>query len=216
MIRLRGEVMFQIHYMGKYKDESQLIKNQLYPYQATQFKESDNLNKIFLQGLLIGLPLFIVMFAAGIYRIFSIDYHWILNFHWLTAGIVYFFLMYPLMIIHEVIHALCFPIQARKEIWNYLEQGAMFVYCEEKVSKLRFILMSLAPALILGILPFLIWYVVAPFLSVEVSVCWALMSFTMALSAVGDFVNVYHAIRQVPKHAKIFNYGFHSFWIEKE
>ncbi|OUQ08959.1 hypothetical protein B5E88_10480 [Enterococcus cecorum] len=52
--------MFQIYYMGKYKDESQLIKNQPYPYQATQFKESDNLNKIFLQGLLIGLPLFIV------------------------------------------------------------------------------------------------------------------------------------------------------------
>lgn len=77
MIRLRGEVMFQIHYMGKYQDESQLIKNQPYPYQATQFKESDNLNKIFLQGLLIGLPLFIVMFAAGIYRIFSIDYQWV-------------------------------------------------------------------------------------------------------------------------------------------
>ena len=92
----------------------------------------------------------------------------------------------------------------------------MFVYCEEKVSKLRFILMSLAPALVLGILPFLIWYVVAPFLSVEVSVCWALMSFTMTASAVGDFVNVYHAIRQVPKHAKIFNYGFHSFWIEED
>ncbi|CAI3252192.1 hypothetical protein CIRMBP1284_00040 [Enterococcus cecorum] len=208
--------MFQIHYMGKYKDESQLIKNQPYPYQATQFKESDNLNKIFLQGLLIGLPLFIVMFAAGIYRIFSIDYQWVWNFHWLTVGIVYFFLMYPLMIIHEVIHALCFPIQARKEIWNYLEQGAMFVYCEEKVGKLRFILMSLAPALVLGILPFLIWYVVAPYLSIEASVCWVLMSFTMALSAVGDFVNVYHAIRQVPKHAKIFNYGFHSFWIKEE
>ena len=63
------------------------------------------------------------MFAAGIYRISSIDYQWILNFHWLTAGIVYFFLMYPLMIIHEVIHALCFPIQARKEIWIIWSKG---------------------------------------------------------------------------------------------
>lgn len=208
--------MFQIYYMGKYRDESQLIKNQPYPEKATKFKESADLNKIMLQGMLIGSPLFLFMLIVGSYRIASIDYLWQWHFQWLTAGIVYIFLMYSLMIIHEIIHALCFPMQARKEIWNYLDQGAMFVYCEEKVSKSRFIIMSLAPAVILGLIPFIIWYVTAPYLSVEVSVCFVLLSFTMTFGAVGDFVNVFHALLQVPREAKIFSYGFHSFWIEEK
>lgn len=91
------------------------------------------------------------MFAVEIYRIFKIDYQWIWHFHWITVGVVYFVLMYPLMMVYEVIHALCFPIQARKEIWNYLEHGAISAYCEEKVSNARFILMSLASAFVLGI-----------------------------------------------------------------
>lgn len=207
--------MFQIYYMGKYKDESQLTKGQPYPYQATQFKESENINKIFLQGLLLGLPLFLIMVFIVIYRLFTMDYVQDWNFHWF-AIIVSIFLMYPLIIVHEIIHALVFPINARKEIWNYLDQGTMFVYCEEKLSRLRFIAMCLAPVIVLGILPFLLWYFIAPILTLEFSVCWLLMSFSMTISAVGDFVNVFNTIRQVPKGAKIFNYGFHSFWIQED
>ncbi len=207
--------MFQIYYMGKYKGESQLTKGQPYPYQATQFKESENINEIFLQGLLLGLPLFLIMVFIVIYRLFTMDYVQDWNFHWF-AIIVSIFLMYPLIIVHEIIHALVFPINARKEIWNYLDQGTMFVYCEEKLSRLRFIAMCLAPVIVLGILPFLLWYFIAPILTLEFSVCWLLMSFSMTISAVGDFVNVFNTIRQVPKGAKIFNYGFHSFWIQED
>lgn len=207
--------MFQIYYMGKYKDESQLTRGQPYPYQATQFKESENINEIFLQGLLLGLPLFLIMVFIVIYRLFTMDYVQDWNFHWF-AIIVSIFLMYPLIIVHEIIHALVFPINARKEIWNYLDQGTMFVYCEEKLSRLRFIAMCLAPVIVLGILPFLLWYFIAPILTLEFSVCWLLMSFSMTISAVGDFVNVFNTIRQVPKGAKIFNYGFHSFWIQED
>ncbi|HDV0843869.1 TPA: DUF3267 domain-containing protein [Enterococcus faecalis] len=207
--------MFQIYYMGKYKDESQLTKGQPYPYQATQFKKSENINEIFLQGLLLGLPLFLIMVFIVIYRLFTMDYVQDWNFHWF-AIIVSIFLMYPLIIVHEIIHALVFPINARKEIWNYLDQGTMFVYCEEKLSRLRFIAMCLAPVIVLGILPFLLWYFIAPILTLEFSVCWLLMSFSMTISAVGDFVNVFNTIRQVPKGAKIFNYGFHSFWIQED
>lgn len=92
MIDSRGECMFQIYYMGKYRDESQLIKNQPYPEKATKFKESADLNKIMLQGMLIGLPLFLFMLIVGSYRIASIDYLWQWHFQWLTAGIVYIFL----------------------------------------------------------------------------------------------------------------------------
>lgn len=207
--------MFQIYYMGKYKDESQLTRGQPYPYQATQFKESENINEIFLQGLLLGLPLFLIMVFIVIYRLFTMDYVQDWNFHWF-AIIVSIFLMYPLIIVHEIIHALVFPINARKEIWNYLDQGTMFVYYEEKLSRSRFIAMCLAPVIVLGILPFLLWYFIAPILTLEFSVCWLLMSFSMTISAVGDFVNVFNTIRQVPKGAKIFNYGFHSFWIQED
>ncbi len=67
----------------------------------------------------------------------------------------------------------------------------MFVCCEERLNKSLFIVMCLTHIIVLGILLFLIWYFVALMLTLKVSFCWALMSFAMTISAVGDFVNVF-------------------------
>ena len=36
----------------------------------------------------------------------------------------------------------------------------------------------------------------------------------MTIMSIGDFANIFNAIRQVPKGGKVFNYGIHSFWFK--
>ena len=40
------------------------------------------------------------------------------------------------------------------------------------------------------------------------------ITWIMIIMSMGDFTNIYNAIRQVPKGAKIFNYGLHSYWLK--
>jgi len=42
----------------------------------------------------------------------------------------------------------------------------------------------------------------------------AITSWLMIATGIGDYVNIYNAIRQVPKEGKVINYGLHSFWIK--
>jgi hypothetical protein len=118
------------------------------------------------------------------------------------------------LVVHEFIHAILYPKEAIKSIWKDSKNNAYFLYCDALVSKRRFIVLSIAPAIILGIVPFIIWYIVAPIISLEWVVCTMLMIWWMTFDAIGDYANVFNAIRQVPKNARIFNYGVHSYWIE--
>ena len=94
-----------------------------------------------------------------------------------------------------------------------IENLTLFVYCEDCVSKKRFILSVLGPAVILGLIPYIVWYIIAPSLSLPLTFAMLLYSLAMIACAVGDYLNAYNCARQVPKSGKVFNRGFHSYWI---
>ena len=100
-----------------------------------------------------------------------------------------------------------------KAIWKLQEQGAYFVYCDETVSKERFIVLSIAPAIILGIIPFVGVLIFAESISAACIIATWIVSLIMTVMAIGDFANIYNAIKQVPKGAKVFNYGMHTYWM---
>ena len=111
------------------------------------------------------------------------------------------------MIIHEVIHAMF--SNSAKEIW-LSEQGDI-LFMRGKGQQVTLYLDVIGASTVLGILPFLIWYVVAPFLSVEVSVCCANELYDGVGG--GDFVNVYHAIRHAKQRKFLLCF---TVWIEEE
>jgi len=37
------------------------------------------------------------------------------------------------------------------------------------------------------------------------------LTWIMTMMSIGDFANIFNAIKQVPNNAKIFNYGMHSY-----
>lgn len=208
--------MFNIHLKGNYEKESQLIEGKTLREDAIPFEEPDTIQEVFKQGCKYMMPLLIVIgMLAGI-RFGLLDFRITFNFHLvyvICLGIVF---TYPLLYIHEFIHALFFPIHANKSIWKIPKDGAFFVYCDEFISKKRFIVMSGAPLVILGIFPFVVWLFVAPLISSNATIIFLLVSISMIVGAVGDVANIVNAYKQVDKDGYVFNYGMHSYWVKKK
>ena len=196
--------MFNIKFKGKYTNEDQLTKAQL-PSDAVIFKEPNSFMGVFLLGGLISLPILVITFIGLILRINSI-----------TGGVVVASLIIHtiLLYVHEFIHAIAFPKNIKKEIWTKFDEGALFVYCNEAISKTRFIWMSIAPNLILGFIPFILFIIGVFDFNNFLNDLIGFTSWMMIISGIVDYLNIYNAIRQVPNKAYVINSGFHSFWFK--
>lgn len=205
--------MFHIEVKGKFKSEDDLIQGKPLMQGAVQFEEGASLQDAFIKGFFVGLPLIILMVILTVLKCKSIDYAIHMDAETAVIFAVMLAVMFLLTYIHEFIHALFYPREAIKTIWKSPEQGAYFVYCDALLSKKRFIILCAAPAVILGIIPFIIWYVLADYIVMPYSLAFVFTTWIMTIMAIGDYANIYNAVRQVPKGAKIFNYGMHSYWI---
>lgn len=214
--------MWNIEYKGTLKGSIDTIaSDKELPSSAVQFKEPSTTWEAFTIGSFILLPVILIM--VGISWLTMKDVYAGITKQVIRSEMKYLVLIFGVctalltisMWIHEYIHAVLFPRAAKKEIYVAPSMGALFVYSEDLISKGRFIIMSLGPALVLGIAPFIMWIILAQFISfpVLVAVAIVLYSICMVFSAVGDIVNVYNCICQVPSNAKVFNHGYHTYWI---
>lgn len=197
--------MFNIKFKGKYTEKKQIQKGYL-PKNAIMFKEPNTVTKVFALGGLISLP-FLALVSIGLFT--KINLKSINTDIFIYSAILSFILMY----VHEIIHALCFPRESEKEIWTKLNEGALFVYCNEILPKRRFIWMCAAPNVILGVIPYGLFIIGIFDFNNTIASIIGITSWLMILSGIGDYLNIYNAIRQVPKSGEILNYGFHSYWI---
>lgn len=122
-------------------------------------------------------------------------------------------MLLSLTYVHEMIHGLFYPLHAEKLIGRTLEQGAYFVFCAEPVSRMCFIALCIVPAVILGILPFVILLIFAESIPPAYTAAIWMDALIMTVGAIGDFANIFNTIKQVPKGAKVLNYGMHSYWM---
>ena len=206
--------MLNIKFMGEYKSDDQLIKRKEIPAEAVEFGIVDTLAQEFGRGLIILLPLFALMVLLTLLRIKQLNYKLHFDLPFIISFILVIVCVHLLTYVHEIIHTLFYPKEAEKTIWRSLEQGAYFVYCEELVSRNRFIVMALAPMFILGIIPFIIWLIFPAVIPMPYNLAAVIVTWLMTIMAMGDVANVYHVLKEVPKNAKVFNYGLlRSFYI---
>lgn len=206
--------MFNIVFKGNYVSDDQLIKRDSIPKEAVEFGIIPNLQGEFGRGFLILMPVLAAMVAATFLKVKDLDYHLTMGLDVIVSFVLTIVSVYLLTFVHEIIHALFYPADAVKEIWKSKEQGAYFVYCEKEISKERFIIMCLAPMFILGIIPFIIWLILPNYIPMPYNVAVSITFWLMTIVAMGDVANVYHVIKEVPKGAKVFNYGLlRSFYI---
>lgn len=204
---------FNFHYQGRYSgDETQLTGGRPLPPDARKLDEPDDVPGVVRQGLPLTASITAGMAVTGIIRMATAN---LLPSGWgllgaLGAALV---LSTVLSLVHELVHALFCPRGARKELWTYLDQGALFIYCEAPMSKARFILMCLAPTVFLGFCPWALTLLAAPWLGAGSTLCWLLVSLVLTLGAVGDITNMLNVVRQVPPHAQIMSWGFHTYYL---
>lgn len=206
--------MMNIHLKGKFTSESDLIKKEKLPDNSIPFEEGKDIRQAFNLGFLLVVPIIIPVIIVTIIRYKSINMSIDMN---IKTGIVFagtLVIWQILIYIHEFIHAMFYSKKAEKTIWRDKEHGAYFIYCSEKVSKTRFVILCIAPTIILGIIPFIIWMLYYNYIPMPFNLAFVLTTWVMIVLSAGDFTNIYNAIKQVPKGAKIFNYGLHSYWIK--
>ena len=206
--------MFNIKYGGKITDEKKLIGNDKLPKEAVQYKEGKEINDLFKLGFTIMIPIMIPIMIITIIRLEGIKAKIKIDTKTLIIIICAYILYKILKYVHEFIHGILYPIKSEKRICKY-SGGAFFLYCTTIISKTRSIIISLAPMIILGIIPFIIWLFVADKMDITICITYVFLTWIMIFFCMGDVANVYNTIKQVPKNAKVFNFGFHSYWIKE-
>ena len=112
---------------------------------------------------------------------------------------------------HEYFHALAFPRDAEVEFWYSFKQRTALVISKEPITKRRFIFLNLLPNIVFGFLPLIIWIFIPNNMSFLSGTLFTFGFIDLIIGA-GDFMNVYNAIKQVPKEALIQISAFDSYW----
>ena len=186
----------KLHYMGKFNLDPESLPRLSHEPGAVPFKEAADSKQLGLiaNGLALGIYILLIptvfirmgLFAAGL--------------GFLPGTVLSLLILFP----HELLHAVCF----RETVYMYsnLKQGMMFVLGPETMSRTRFVAMSLLPNMVFGVIPFVL-FLIRP----EWQVLGSMGAFATGMG-VGDYYNVYNAMTQMPKGARTYLHGFHSWW----
>lgn len=191
----------KLHYMGTYNKKPEELPANPHKPNCVKFKEPEDSTKLGIIAnctavvilIILAIPVFIL---SGINALEAFG----------ISSILFVLCLFP----HEMIHAIGF----KKDVYLYtnLKEGMLFVVGPEDMSKFRFIFMSLLPVLILGFVPYIIY-----FFHPELTLLGALGAMNIS-SGGGDYINVFNALTQMPKGARTYLHHFNSYWYipEKE
>lgn len=188
----------KLHYRGKYNLDPATLPTCKHQPNAVKFKEVDSTKELadIANGIAIVLMILLSIPVYLKYKGSLFDY-----FDEMMVGA-----MLPLLTMfpHELLHALCF----KEDVYLYTDfkQGLLFVAGCETMSKQRFIFMSLLPNIVFGFIPYMISFLGIQYLTLAV-----LGVIAIGMGA-GDYYNVFNALIQMPKGARIYLYQMNSYW----
>ena len=195
----------KLEYRGMIKNIEDLPKANL-PDNAVKFKEPQTLSQVNLAAALYMVPLaifIVITVALGVVyggKSNPLDAP-------LLPGIL---LALAAVLPHELLHAVCFGKGAVVGLYFAPKELMAVVYCDAPVTKLKFILLSLCPNIILGWIPFILWFIL-PDLGQKGSTMLIFSVFSIMMGS-GDYMNVMNALRQMPKGSYQQLSGMHSYW----
>ena len=131
----------KFHYKGKYNSPEELPYHEEVPG-AVQFKEVKDLKALSTRANTIAIILLVVTLGLIYLRAGRISF-----------GIGMFAAYVVFLVVHEFLHAVWY--KGDVYMFQNLRNGLLFVIGTEDFSKGRFILKSLFPSLVLGVIPFI-------------------------------------------------------------
>lgn len=191
----------KLHYMGKYSGNENDIPHGEHRPGAVMFREPD-MKKL---ALLMNIAAFVIslIFLATVLAVWDrpdetavTGYSWSFCF----GALLTLLALFP----HEIIHALCF--KGDVYLFTNLKQGMLFVVGPEDMTKARFVMMSLAPNIVFGFLPLVLFFIFPKLIILGV-----FGAISIGCGA-ADYLNVFNALTQMPKGSLTYLYGMHSYW----
>ena len=188
-------------FKGKFDGNPDSIPSNEHRENAVKYKEFDNPDKLALVANLLSCVIAAITILSFVFRC-NISKETILPvaFKLFIASVLSMLSLFP----HELLHAVCF--KDKVYLYTYWKKMMLFVTGPEDMTKGRFIFMSLLPNLIFGFIP----YIIAMF-----NPSYIILGFFGALSisaGIGDYINVFNTLTQVPKGALVYLHGFNSYW----
>ena len=166
-----------------------------------QFQEFGSMEKMSLVANILAFGIIIPLMIPVVLRFFRSFGSWVPSFGRMILLFVLLILSIP---VHECLLASMF--QGEVEFYTYFRKGLAFVIGPESMTKGRFILMSLLPNLVLGLVPYLLYFVFPD------QVWLGILGASNIASGAGDYINVYNALTQMPKGSLTYMSGMHSYW----
>lgn len=190
----------KLHYMGKYSGNENDIPHGEHRPGAVMFREPDMKKLAILMNIAAFIIAAILLVIVGAVSIKADTGG--LNDSWslCIGALLTVFAFFP----HEIIHALCF--KGDVYLYTNLKQGMLFVAGPEDMTKTRFVMMSLAPNIVFGFIPFIL------FLIFPKAIILGVFGAISISCGAADYLNVINALTQMPKGALTYLYGTHSYW----
>ena len=190
----------KLHYMGRFSGDPSTLPHGEHKPGAVPFKEPQDPKKLAMVANGIALALLVVLLAAAALR-GGAHYSFV---QFLLGWLLGMAILFP----HELLHAVCF--QEDVYLYTNWRQGMLFVVGPEDMSRGRFVLMSLLPNLVFGWGPFLLWCLTPYGGEWSDGLLW--FSLCCISFGGGDYLNVWNALRQMPRGSVQQISGFHSYW----
>lgn len=184
----------KLHYKGKYNGDPSSLPKKEHEVNAVKFKEPTDTKQLALIGNGIAIVCFILFFIPLVFYFKDFS-----SLQWAIGCALALLASYP----HELLHAICF----KEDVYLYtnFKQGMLFVVGPERMSKARFVFLSLLPNLVFGFIP----YVLAFIFDLKILAVFAALSISCGA---GDYLNVFNAMTQMPKGARCYLYEMNSYW----
>ncbi len=184
------------HYAGKYNGDENSLPQREHPENYVPFKEPENMKKFaVILNILAVIIIILLLFVVS-----AISEKEVFGFIGFCGMLCFIVSLVP----HELLHALCYKGDVL--MYQNLKQGMLFVVGTEDMSKTQFIFMCLLPNIIFGFIPFII-FLIFP----NIVFFGTLGAFAISGGA-GDYLNVFNCLTQVPKGAKVYMSGMHTYW----
>ena len=162
---------------------------------AIKIETSDN---IFRDSMPFGVPSAVICFLAVFLKAFLNKEPPIVPLYTLPSLVIGFIIALPL---HELMHALCYPKQAVVWVGLCLKKVAAYAISFHPITRKRYIIMSLAPAL-LGIIPLVLFIILPITLKPLLTLC-IVSAFFGLISPCPDYMDVIAVLKQTDKHNMI-------------
>lgn len=192
-----------------------IIKNELSEYQKSAFSNNTHkmempasANELMLKALPFTVLPFLTIFVSMFIKTFLAG-QIIIRPAFVVIGLAAGFIG---LILHELLHAVCYPSDATVYVGIYLKAIAPVALTSYPLKRGRFIFMSLLPS-ILGIIPIAVFW----FTSTETT-AWNGFLFGFAvmglISPYPDYYNIYQVLKQTPKKCRIQFYSEDTYWMD--